>query len=197
MQPEPVSAQRCPWCGDDPLYVAYHDAEWGVPQHDDRMLFEMLNLEGAQAGLSWRTVLYKRDGYRRAFDNFDAERIARYDESDVARLVADAGIIRHAGKIRATIGNARAFLELQAAEGSFERWLWQFVDGEPQINHWRTLAEVPAKTPLSDRLSRELKRRGFKFVGTTICYAFAQAVGLVNDHLVDCHRHAPLAGTAN
>ncbi|MBT0961416.1 DNA-3-methyladenine glycosylase I [Denitromonas iodatirespirans] len=190
-----MNTERCPWCGDEPRYVAYHDEEWGVPQHDDRMLFEMLNLEGAQAGLSWRTVLYKREGYRRAFDNFDAERIARYDDTDVARLVADPGIVRHAGKIRATIGNARAFLDLQAAEGSFDRWLWQFVDGRPQINHWRTLAEVPAKTPLSDTLSRELKRRGFKFVGSTICYAFAQAVGLVNDHLVGCHRHAPLART--
>ncbi|MCZ4305785.1 DNA-3-methyladenine glycosylase I [Zoogloeaceae bacterium G21618-S1] len=180
---------RCPWCGDEPLYVAYHDEEWGVPQHDDPMLFEMLTLEGAQAGLSWWTVLQKRAGYRRAFDNFDVARIATYTDDDVARLVADAGIIRHAGKIRATIGNARAFLELQAREGSFDRWLWQFVDGHPQINRWQTLAEVPGKTPLSDTLSRELKRHGFKFVGSTICYAFAQATGMVNDHLLSCPQH--------
>lgn len=185
----PDPADRCPWCGTEPLYVAYHDQEWGVPQHDDRMLFEMLTLEGAQAGLSWWTILQKREGYRRAFDNFDVERIARYTDADVARLVADAGIVRHAGKIRATIGNARAFLELQAREGSFDRWLWQFVDGAPQINRWRILADVPGKTALSDTLSRELKRHGFKFVGSTICYAFAQATGLVNDHLLSCPQH--------
>ncbi|MFV0663210.1 DNA-3-methyladenine glycosylase I [Denitromonas sp.] len=185
----PDPADRCPWCGTEPLYVAYHDQEWGIPQHDDRMLFEMLTLEGAQAGLSWWTILQKREGYRRAFDNFDVERIARYTDTDVARLVADAGIVRHAGKIRATIGNARAFLDLQAREGSFDRWLWQFVDGAPQINRWRTLADVPGKTALSDTLSRELKRHGFKFVGSTICYAFAQATGLVNNHLLSCPQH--------
>ncbi len=185
----PTLTDRCPWCGTEPLYVAYHDEEWGVPQHDDRMLFEMLTLEGAQAGLSWWTVLQKRDGYRRAFDNFDIARIAQYTDDDIARLVADAGIIRHAGKIRATIGNARAFLELQAREGSFDRWLWQFVDGQPHINRPQTMAEVPGKTPLSDTLSRELKRHGFKFVGSTICYAFAQATGMVNDHLLSCPRH--------
>ena len=185
----PDPADRCPWCGSEPLYVAYHDEEWGVPQHDDRMLFEMLTLEGAQAGLSWWTILQKREGYRRAFDGFDIERVARYTDADVARLVADAGIVRHAGKIRATIGNARAFLELQAREGSFDRWLWQFVDGQPLINRWRTLADVPGKTALSDTLSRELKRHGFKFVGSTICYAFAQATGLVNDHLLGCPQH--------
>ncbi|WP_323003700.1 DNA-3-methyladenine glycosylase I [Denitromonas sp.] len=185
----PDLAERCPWCGSEPLYVAYHDEEWGVPQHDDRTLFEMLTLEGAQAGLSWWTILQKRQGYRRAFDNFDVERIARYTDADIARLVADAGIVRHAGKIRATIGNARAFLELQAREGSFDRWLWQFVDGQPLINRWRTLADVPGKTALSDTLSRELKRHGFKFVGSTICYAFAQATGLVNDHLLGCPQH--------
>jgi len=180
---------RCPWCGTEPLYVAYHDEEWGVPQHDDTMLFEMLTLEGAQAGLSWWTVLQKRAGYRRAFDNFDVARIAAYTDDDVARLVADAGIIRHAGKIRASIGNARAFLELQAREGSFDRWLWQFVDGQPHINRRQSMADVPGKTALSDTLSRELKRHGFKFVGSTICYAFAQATGMVNDHLLSCPQH--------
>jgi len=180
---------RCPWCGTESLYVAYHDEEWGVPQHDDTMLFEMLTLEGAQAGLSWWTVLQKRAGYRRAFDNFDVARIAAYTDDDVARLVADAGIIRHAGKIRASIGNARAFLELQAREGSFDRWLWQFVDGQPHINRRQSMADVPGKTALSDTLSRELKRHGFKFVGSTICYAFAQATGMVNDHLLSCPQH--------
>lgn len=183
------SSDRCPWCGTEPLYVAYHDEEWGVPQHDDQMLFEMLTLEGAQAGLSWWTVLQKRDGYRRAFDHFDVTRIAAYTDDDITRLVTDAGIIRHAGKIRATIGNARAFLELQAREGSFDRWLWQFVDGQPQINQRKSMAEVPGKTALSDTLSRELKRHGFKFVGSTICYAFAQATGMVNDHLLSCPQH--------
>jgi len=180
---------RCPWCGTESLYVAYHDEEWGVPQHDDTMLFEMLTLEGAQAGLSWWTVLQKRAGYRRAFDNFDVARIAAYTDDDVARLVADAGIIRHAGKIRASIGNARAFLELQAREGSFDRWLWQFVDGQPHINRRQSMADVPGKTALSDTLSRELKRHGFKFVGSTICYASAQATGMVNDHLLSCPQH--------
>lgn len=183
------SSDRCPWCGTEPLYVAYHDEEWGVPQHDDQMLFEMLTLEGAQAGLSWWTVLQKREGYRRAFDHFDMTRIAAYTDDDIARLVTNAGIIRHAGKIRATIGNARAFLELQAREGSFDRWLWQFVDGQPQINRRKSMAEVPGKTTLSDTLSRELKRHGFKFVGSTICYAFAQATGMVNDHLLSCPQH--------
>ena len=189
-----TTLERCPWCGDDPLYVAYHDDEWGIPEHDDTTLFEMLTLEGAQAGLSWRTVLGKREGYRKAFAGFDPQQVARFTEEDVSRLVADPGIIRHAGKIRATIGNARAFLELQAQAGSFDAWLWDFVDGTPIINRFETLAQVPGSTPLSDQLSRELKRRGFKFVGSTICYAFMQATGLVNDHLTTCHRHPDRIG---
>ena len=186
---ETICLTRCPWCGDDPAYVRYHDEEWGVPLHDDRALFEMLTLEGAQAGLSWRTVLHKRAGYRAAFDEFDVNKIAAYDDADVARLMSDTRIVRNQAKIRSTICNARAFLELAAAEGSFDRWLWRFVDGAPMVNRWQTLADVPASTPLSDALSRELKRRGFKFVGTTICYAYLQAVGVVNDHLHSCFRH--------
>ena len=180
---------RCAWCGDDPAYVRYHDEEWGVPRHDDRVLFEMLTLEGAQAGLSWRTILQKRERYRSAFDHFDVPKIARYDDADIDRLMSDAGIVRNEAKIRATIGNARAFLELAASEGSFDRWLWAFVDGTPRVNRFETLADVPASTPLSDTISRELKRRGFKFVGSTICYAYLQAVGVVNDHLLTCFRH--------
>ena len=185
--------RRCAWPGSDPLYVAYHDQEWGVPSRDDRHLFEMLLLEGAQAGLSWITILRKRENYRRAFDGFDPARVARYDETDRVRLLADAGIVRNRLKIAAAIGNARAFLELAAAEGSFAAWLWGFVDGRPVVNRWREQGEVPVSTPLSERLSKELKRRGFRFVGSTICYSFLQATGLVNDHLVGCFRHAPLA----
>ena len=180
---------RCPWCGDEPAYVRYHDEEWGVPLHDDRALFEMLTLEGAQAGLSWRTVLQKREGYRAVFDGFDVEKIALYDDADIARLMSDARIVRNQAKIRSTIGNARTFLDVVAREGSFDRWLWSFVDGVPVVNRWPALTDVPASTRLSDILSRELKRRGFKFVGTTICYAYMQAVGLVNDHLLTCFRH--------
>ncbi len=185
---------RCPWCGNDPLYVAYHDEEWGVPCHDDRRLFEFLILEGAQAGLSWITILRKREAYRRAFAAFDPEAVARYGETDVARLLADRGIVRNRKKIEAAIGNARAFLEVQEAFGSFNAWLWRFVDGRPVVNRWRSMAEVPAKTPLSQRLSRELAARGLRFVGPTICYAYLQAVGLVNDHLVTCHRHPAAEG---
>ncbi|MCB1960269.1 MAG: DNA-3-methyladenine glycosylase I [Rhodocyclaceae bacterium] len=187
---------RCPWCGDDPRYVAYHDEEWGVPVHDDRRLFEMLILEGAQAGLSWRTVLYKREAYRAAFDGFDPQLVARYDERDIARLMANPGIVRNQAKIRAAIGNARAFLDLVEREGGFAPWLWAFVDGQAQINRPATLAEVPAATPVSDALSKALKKRGFKFVGSTICYAYMQSVGLVNDHLTGCFRHpdAPALG---
>lgn len=184
---------RCPWCGNDPLYVAYHDEEWGVPCHDDRRLFEFLVLEGAQAGLSWITILRKREAYRRAFAGFDPEAVARYGEKDVARLLADAGIVRNRQKIEAAIGNARAFLKLQESFGSFDDWLWRFVDGRPIVNRWKSMAEVPAQTPLSARLSSELAARGFRFVGPTICYAYLQAVGLVNDHLLACHRH-PAAG---
>ncbi|OHC69648.1 MAG: DNA-3-methyladenine glycosylase [Rhodocyclales bacterium GWA2_65_20] len=181
---------RCPWCGDDPLYVAYHDDEWGVPQHDDRVLFEFLILEGAQAGLSWITILRKRENYRRAFDGFAAERVARYGAKDVARLMNDAGIVRNRLKIAAAITNAKAFLDVQREFGSFDAYQWSFVDGRPIRNAWRTPKEIPASTPLSDALSKDLKRRGFKFVGSTICYAHMQAVGLVNDHLVSCPRHA-------
>ncbi len=180
---------RCDWAGNDPLYVAYHDNEWGVPSHDDRHLFEMLLLEGAQAGLSWITILRKRENYRRAFEGFDAQRIARYGEREQARLLADAGIVRNRLKIAAAIGNARAFLEVAEEFGSFDRYLWGFVDGEPLLNHWRRHSEVPVNTPLSDRLSKDLKRRGFRFVGSTICYSFMQATGLVNDHLTGCFRH--------
>ena len=181
---------RCDWAGDDPLYVAYHDQEWGVPSHDDRHLFEMLVLEGAQAGLSWITILRKRENYRRAFDGFDPGKVVRYDEKQQARLLADAGIVRNRLKIAPSIGNARAFLEVAQEYGSFDRYLWNFVDGKPVRNRWRVQSDVPASTPLSDRLSKDLKRRGFRFVGSTICYSFLQATGLVNDHLVGCFRHA-------
>ncbi|HEY8021206.1 MAG TPA: DNA-3-methyladenine glycosylase I [Thermoanaerobaculia bacterium] len=180
---------RCGWVTEDPLYLAYHDEEWGVPVHEDRHLFEMLNLEGAQAGLSWITILKRREGYRRAFDGFDAERIARYGERRVAALLADAGIIRNRAKVAATIANARTFLAVRDELGSFDRLVWQFVGGKPRRNRWRTLAEVPPATPESVAMSRELKRRGFAFVGPTVCYAFMQACGLVNDHLTGCFRY--------
>ncbi|MEW8314068.1 MAG: DNA-3-methyladenine glycosylase I [Candidatus Thiodiazotropha endolucinida] len=187
--------KRCPWCLGDEGYMQYHDVEWGVPSHDPRHLFEMLVLEGAQAGLSWLTILRKREGYRRAFHDFDVARIARYDDADVARLLADPGIVRNRLKVASTIDNARAVLELESGEG-LARLLWSFVDGEPIQNHWRSLQEVPASTPLSDAMSKELKRRGFRFVGSTICYAFMQAVGMVNDHLLSCPRHRTVAGNA-
>ena len=189
-----IANARCPWCGTDPLYVAYHDAEWGVPQHDDRVLFEFLILEGAQAGLSWITILKKRENYRRAFDGFDAGRIARYGARDVARLLADPGIVRNRLKIEAAIANARAFLALQESAGSFAAWQWNFVDGRPVRNRWHSLQDVPVTTPVSDAMSKELKRLGFKFVGSTIMYSHMQAVGLVNDHLVSCPRHAEING---
>jgi len=184
---------RCPWCGEDPLYVAYHDLEWGVPVRDDRTLFEFLVLEGAQAGLSWSTILKKREGYRRAFAGFDPERVARFDGADVERLLADPGIVRNRAKVAAAIGNARAFLDLAGRPGGFSGWIWSFVDGEPIQNSWRTMAEVPATTALAGTLSRELARRGFRFVGPTIVYAHMQATGMVNDHLVGCFRHAEVA----
>ena len=180
---------RCPWCGTDPLYIAYHDEEWGVPIHDDRRLFEFLVLEGAQAGLSWITILKRREGYRRAFAGFDPARVAAFDEADVARLLADPGIVRNRAKIASAIANARAFLAVQEEFGSFAAFQWDFVDGAPIVNAWTSLAEVPARTDVSDRLSKALKQRGFSFVGSTICYAHMQAVGMVNDHLVSCHRH--------
>ena len=182
-------AQRCRWVNDDPLYISYHDEEWGVPVHDDRKLFEMLILEGAQAGLSWYTILKKRANYREAFDNFDAEKIARYDEDKIQSLLQNAGIVRNRLKVRAAVKNARAFLAIREEFGSFDTWIWQFVDGRPRNNAWRSLAEVPAKTPRSDAMSKALKKQGFTFVGSTICYAFMQAVGMVNDHTTDCFRY--------
>ncbi|MHB8709440.1 MAG: DNA-3-methyladenine glycosylase I [Desulfuromonadales bacterium] len=183
---------RCPWCGNEPLYIAYHDREWGVPVHDETRLFEFLVLEGAQAGLSWLTILKKRGNYRQAFDGFDADRVARYGAADIARLLGDAGIVRNRLKIESAIRNARAVLAIREAYGSLDRFLWQFVDGRPLQNRWRTLAEIPASTRHSDQLSRELRHLGCNFVGSTICYAFMQATGMVNDHLVDCFRHAQL-----
>ncbi|HOJ05219.1 MAG TPA: DNA-3-methyladenine glycosylase I [Bacteroidota bacterium] len=185
---------RCPWCGSDPLYMRYHDEEWGVPQYDERILFEMLILEGAQAGLSWLTVLRKRENYRAAFEQFDPVRVAAFDETRMAALLDNPSIIRNRLKIAATVRNARAWLALAEAEGrSPAAWLWDFVDGRPVRNTWEALSGLPARTPQSDAMSKELKRRGFTFVGSTICYAFMQAVGMVNDHLVSCHRHAALS----
>jgi DNA-3-methyladenine glycosylase I len=184
--------QRCGWVTDDPLYLRYHDEEWGVPVHDDRRLFEFLILEGAQAGLSWLTILKKRDNYRRAFARFDPKKVAAYGAAERRRLLADAGIVRNRLKIDAAIGNARAFLALQKESGSFDRFAWSFVGGQPIQNRRQSLREVPAKTAEADALSRELKRRGFRFVGPAIIYAFMQAVGMVNDHVVDCFRHREL-----
>lgn len=186
---------RCAWVGQDPLYVAYHDQEWGVPLHDERALFEFLILEGAQAGLSWLTILKKRAGYRRAFADFDAERIARFDEADVARLLNDPGIVRNRLKLAAAIVNARATLKVRAQFGGLDAYFWRYVDGRPIINAWRNRAEVPAHTPLSDTIAKDLKQRGFKFVGSTIIYAHMQATGMVNDHTVDCFRHPHHAGS--
>jgi DNA-3-methyladenine glycosylase I len=185
---------RCPWAKTE-LYVQYHDAEWGVPVHDDRLLFEFLILEGAQAGLSWETILKKRENYRRAFDNFDPAVVARYGQKKLKGLLADAGIVRNRLKIAAAIQNAKAFLAVQEEFGTFDEYIWRFVGNEPQQNVWRSIKEVPAKTPESDAISKDLKRRGFTFVGSTICYAFMQAVGMVNDHLVDCFRHGELRKT--
>ncbi|QQS54098.1 MAG: DNA-3-methyladenine glycosylase I [Candidatus Competibacteraceae bacterium] len=189
--------ERCAWCGTDPLYLAYHDHEWGVPLHDDRRLFEMLVLEGAQAGLNWLTILRKREGYRRAFENFDPERIARYDDRDTARLLADSGIVRNRLKIAAAVRNAQNFLAIQERHGGFGAFLWRYVGSIPKQNGWRSLAEVPARTPEAEAMSRDLKRLGFGFVGPTICYAFMQATGMVNDHTTDCFRHRELGGQAD
>jgi DNA-3-methyladenine glycosylase I len=183
------SLTRCAWAGTDPLYVTYHDEEWGEPCHDDRHLFEMLILEGAQAGLSWITILRKRDNYRRAFDGFDPAEIARYGPEKIASLLNDEGIVRNRLKIESAVDNARATLEVQAEFGSLDVFLWSFVDGEPIVNQWNTLAQVPAKTAESEALSKALRGRGFRFVGSTICYAFMQAVGIVNDHSTDCFRY--------
>ena len=187
---------RCGWATSDPLYIAYHDEEWGRPVHDDRHLFEMLILEGAQAGLSWETILNRRENYRRAFARFDPERVAAFGAAQRRTLLADSGIIRNRLKIEAAISNARAFLEVQREHGSFDAWLWQFVDGKPVVNRWRSLRDIPPQTPLSLALSKELRRRRFRFVGPTIVYAFMQAMGMVNDHVVDCFRHAHVARRA-
>jgi DNA-3-methyladenine glycosylase I len=180
---------RCQWTTSDPLYIAYHDEEWGVPLHDDRWLFEMLVLEGAQAGLSWITILRKRDSYRAAFDNFEPATVAAYDERKAAELLANPGIVRNRLKIAAAIQNARAFGAVREEFGSFDTYIWSFVDGRPKINAWTALAEIPAKTPESEAMSKDLLKRGFRFVGPTICYAFMQSAGLVNDHVVGCFRH--------
>ncbi len=184
---------RCAWAGSDPLYRDYHDLEWGVPVHDDRLLFEFLILEGAQAGLSWITILRKREAYRNAFARFDPAVVATFDAASQTELLANAGIVRNRLKIASTISNARAFLAVQEEFGSFDAYLWRFVDGKPIQNAWNRLAQVPASTPLSDALSRDLKKRGFRFVGSTICYAFMQAVGMVNDHTTDCFRWRELS----
>ena len=181
---------RCEWAGSDPLYVSYHDEEWGAPVHDDRTLFEFLILEGAQAGLSWSTILNKRDGYRHAFDNFDPQKVAAFDEDKVAQLLQDPGIVRNRLKVRSAVQNARAFLQIQQEFGSFDAYVWQFVDGQPLQNKWQSLSQIPAETEESRAMSKDLKKRGFNFVGPTIMYAFMQAVGLVNDHVVHCFRHA-------
>lgn len=185
-----TAASRCAWAGSDALYHCYHDEEWGVPCFDDRRLFEFLILESAQAGLSWITILRKRDNYRRAFANFDAEKVARFNSRSIERLMGDAGIVRNRQKIEAAIGNARCFLDLQQSHGSFANYLWGFVGHQPIQNAWATLAEAPATTPLSDAISADLKKRGVRFFGSTICYAHMQAMGMVNDHATSCFRHA-------
>ena len=188
---------RCAWCGESLLYQAYHDTEWGVPLHDDRALFELLTLEGAQAGLSWITVLKKRENYRAAFAGFDPALVAQFGDAETAALLANPGIVRNRLKIASTIGNARAFLAIQAEFGSFDAWLWNFVDGQPIQNTLGSIREIQASTPLSDALSKALKKRGFRFVGSTICYAFLQAAGLVNDHTTDCFRHGEVAALSS
>ncbi len=188
----PDQRPRCGWVTDDPQCIAYHDREWGTPVHEEQTLFEFLILEGAQAGLSWRTILHKREAYRAAFDRFDPAKVAAYDANKVNELLSNPGIVRNRLKINAAITNARAFLAVQEAFGSFDAYVWDFVDGRVQHNAWRTLSEVPAQTATSRAMSRDMKKRGFKFVGPTICYAFMQAVGMVNDHLVDCFRHREL-----
>lgn len=188
---------RCAWCGSDPLYIAYHDDEWGIPLHDDRLLFEFLILEGAQAGLSWLTILKKRENYRKAFHAFDCERIANYTDVDVTRLLSDAGIVRNRLKIESAIKNARGVLGIQEEYGSLDAYLWRYVEGIPKQNAWKSITELPVKTELSDMMSRDLKKRGFNFVGSTICYAFMQAVGMVNDHSVDCFRYQEIKKLPN
>ena len=190
-----AARQRCSWVGESPLERTYHDDEWGVPVHDDRRLFEFLTLEGAQAGLSWVTILKKREGYRRVFDGFDFDRLARWKRQRIEEALLDPGIVRNRLKVESTVANARAIVALRARSGTFDSWLWDWVDGAPIQNRWRSLTELPAKTDLSVRLSRELKQLGFRFVGPTTCYAFMQAVGMVNDHTTDCFRWKQLAAT--
>ncbi len=181
--------KRCEWANGSTLYQDYHDNEWGVPVHDDRLFFEFLILEGAQAGLSWITILKKRDGYRRAYDNFDAKKIARYSDKKIAALLLNPEIVRNRLKILSSVTNAKAFLDIQKEFGSFDKYIWQFVVGKTILNKWKSISDIPANTPESDAMSKDLKKRGFKFVGTTICYAFMQATGMVNDHVVDCFRY--------
>jgi DNA-3-methyladenine glycosylase I len=189
--------KRCEWCGTDSLYVEYHDTEWGVPAHDDRHLFEMLILEGAQAGLSWSTILGKRESYRRAFDGFDPKKVAKYTDKRIARLLENPGIVRNRLKVQSAVQNARAFLEVIGEFDSFDRYIWQFVGRRPIQNRWKQLKELPASTAESESMSEDLKRRGFNFVGPTICYAFMQAVGMVNDHIVGCYRYKEIKKLGN
>ena len=187
--------KRCKWSGSDPLYIAYHDEDWGVPLHDDRLLFEFLVLEGAQAGLSWLTILKKRENYRKAFHGFDYERVANYTKTDVKRLLADAGIVRNRLKIESAIKNARGVIKIQQEFGSLDSYLWSYVEGTPTQNEWKSMEELPAKTEVSEMMSKDLKKRGFNFVGPTICYAFMQATGIVNDHTTDCFRYEEIRKT--
>ncbi len=189
-----MDQQRCEWVGSHPLEIVYHDTEWGIPVHDDRRLFELLILEGAQAGLNWLTVLKKRESYREAFAGFDPAEVARFDEARVEALLRNPGIVRNRLKVRSVIRNARAFLKIQQDYGTFDAYVWPFVEGVPKVNRWRSLTEIPAQTPESERMSKDLQKRGFNFVGPTICYAFMQAVGLVNDHTVDCYRYHEVQG---
>ncbi|MFA3782140.1 DNA-3-methyladenine glycosylase I [Melioribacteraceae bacterium 4301-Me] len=184
--------KRCAWCGDDPLYIEYHDYEWGTPVHNDIKLFEMLILEGAQAGLSWITILRKRNNYRKAFDNFDPLKIANYNSKKINKLLSNKGIIRNKLKIEAAIHNAQAFIKVKEEFGSFDNYIWQFTNYKPIINQWKSIREIPSKTTVSDIMSKELRKRGFKFVGSTICYSFMQAVGMINDHTIDCFRYKAL-----
>ena len=186
------SKSRCSWCGNDALYIRYHDKEWGVPVHSDKRLFEFLILEGAQAGLSWITVLKKRDNYRRELDRFDFNRVAAYDDNKIQQLLQNPGLIRNRLKMQAAVRNARAYLEVRKEFGTFNRYIWQFTDGKPMQNNWKKLEDIPAKTSISDQMSKDLKQRGFTFVGSTICYAFMQATGMVNDHVTGCFRHKEL-----
>lgn len=185
---------RCEWCGDDPLYVKYHDEEWGVPVHDDRVHFEMLVLEGAQAGLSWITVLRKRENYRKAFDNFDVNKVAKYSDKKIEKLLQNPGIIRNRLKVKSAVTNAQAFIAVQKEFGSFDKYIWQFVNNKPIINKWKNMSDIPATSKESDALSKDLKKRGFKFVGSTIMYAHMQAIGMVNDHVVGCFRYKEVIG---